>query len=200
MERVSLTASAGAVVAPDDDLRCEVELAPMGAHEAWMTTVLAFVLGTFVRQHHLGWVVQEMLFDFTAFVQRKRRLDVAFVSYERWPRHTPVPDADAWDVVPSLVVEVVSPSDKGRDILDKVAEYFRVGVTSVWLLYPSQQQLYAYDALHRCACLRRQMSSTRCQYCHNCGSPWPRCSRTWRRRSKAPQHPGPSIRGAGFSW
>ena len=42
--------------------------------------------------------------------------DVAFVSYERWSRQRPVPCTEAWEVVPNLVVEVISPSEKGNDI------------------------------------------------------------------------------------
>ena len=51
-----------------------------------------------------------MLFDLTP-VQRQRRPDVAFVSYNRWPRQRRVPRTEAWEVVPNLVVEVVSPTD-----------------------------------------------------------------------------------------
>jgi Uma2 family endonuclease len=127
----------------------------MGAYGIRIATVLTVYLETFVRQHHLGRVVQEMLFDLTAFVQRKRRPDVAFVSYERWPHQHLVPDTEAWDVVPNLVVEVVSPSDRGRDILNKVAEYFRAGITCVWLIFPSQKQVYIYDSPTRVRILAR---------------------------------------------
>ena len=118
----------------------------MGAHEIWLATELVIHLGTFLRQHQLGRAVQEMLFDFTAMVQRKRRPDVAFVSYERWPRQRPVPHAEAWEVVPNLVVEVISPSDRGNDILDKVAEYFRIGVECVWVIFIFREQVYIYDS------------------------------------------------------
>jgi len=140
------------VLPQDDDRLYEVvdgklvELGPMGAHEIWLATVLAGYFTNFVRQHQLGTVVQELLFDFTAIVKRKRRPDVAFVSYERWPRQRPVPHAEAWEVVPNLVVEVISPSDKGNDILDKVAEYFRIGVECVWVIFISQTQVYIYES------------------------------------------------------
>jgi Uma2 family endonuclease len=87
-----------------------------------------------------------LLFDFTALVKRKRRPDVAFVSYERWPRQRPVPHAEAWEVVPNLVVEVISPSDRGADILGKVAEYFHLGVECVWVIFTSQEQVYIYES------------------------------------------------------
>ena len=152
MQSVHQTTSYGVVLPPDEDILYEVvdgklmELGPMGAHEAWLATVLAGYLTNFARQHQLGRVVQELLFDFTAMVQRKRRPDVAFVSYERWPRQRPVPHAESWGVVPNLVVEVVSPSDKGNDILDKIAEYFRLGVECVWVIFISQAQVYVYES------------------------------------------------------
>ena len=145
MQSTHPTTNYGTVLPQDDDILYEVvdgklvELGPMGAHEIWLATVLAGYLTNFVRQHQLGRVVQELLFDFTAMVQRKRRPDVAFVSYERWPRQRPVPHAEAWEVVPNLVVEVISPSDKGNDILDKVAEYFRIGVECVWVIFISRE-------------------------------------------------------------
>lgn len=71
---------------------------------------------------------------------------MAFVSYARWPQDKPVPDVDAWDVVPNLAVEVVSPSNRAPEIPDKVQEYFRVGVERVWVIYPSQRVLYAYTS------------------------------------------------------
>ena len=142
----------GTVASPDDDLLYEVvddqvvELAPMGAYEVWIATLLVARLATFARQHQLGRAVQEMLFDLSAATGRKRRPDVAFVSFDRWPRHRRIPRTEAWEVLPNLVVEVVSRTDTGDLIVDKIAEYFRAGVERVWVVFPSQGQVYAYDS------------------------------------------------------
>jgi len=150
MENTSSTTSPGAVLSRDDDLLYEVvdgqavELAPMGAYEVWLATTLTEYLRRFARQHHLGRAVQEMLFDLGAAVQRKRRPDVAFVSYDRWPPQQRVPRTEAWEVVPNLAVEVVSPTDRVNDLINKVAEYFRAGVECVWVVFPSQEQVYIY--------------------------------------------------------
>jgi Uma2 family endonuclease len=152
MTSILHTTTHAMVLPQDDDILYEVvdnkvvELGPMGAHEIWLATELVVYLRNFARQHQLGRAVQEMLFDFTAMVQRKRRPDVAFVSYERWPQQRPVPHAEAWEVVPNLVVEVISPSDKGNDILDKVAEYFRMGVECVWVIFIFQKLVYIYES------------------------------------------------------
>ena len=150
MESRSVTSST--VLSRDDDLLYEVvdehvvELAPMGAYEGWLATVLTEYLGRFVREHRLGRAVQEVLFDLGAPVHRKRRPDVAFVSYDRWSRQQRVPRAQAWEVVPNLAVEVVSPTDRAEDLMNKVIEYFRAGVECVWVIFPAQEQVHVYAA------------------------------------------------------
>ena len=97
---------------------------------------------------NINWAeaVQEMLFDLGATMRRKRRPDVAFVSYDRWPRQQRVPSTEAWEVVPNLAVEVVSPTDRVHDLMHKVAEYFRAGVERVWVILPPQEQVYVYES------------------------------------------------------
>jgi Uma2 family endonuclease len=142
----------GAVLTPNEDVLYEVvdnqvvELAPMGAYEVWIATALVARLAAFVRQHRLGRAVQEMLFDLTAATGRKRRPDVAFVSFDRWPLQRRIPRTEAWEVVPNLAVEVVSRTDSFDHMVDKVAEYFHAGVERVWVVFPSQEQVYVYDS------------------------------------------------------
>jgi Uma2 family endonuclease len=78
---------------------------------------------------------------------RQRRPDIAFVSSERWPleRHQSLKD-DAWNVVPDLVVEVISPTDRAADMLEKVYESFPGGVRLVWLVYPNQRCIHVFEA------------------------------------------------------
>jgi Uma2 family endonuclease len=132
-----------------------VELAPMGAYEVWIATLLVTRLATFARQHQLGRAVQEMLFDLTAAVGRKRRPDVAFVSFERWLRQRRMPRTEAWEVVPNLAVEVVRRTDSAEHVVDKVAEYFHAGVERVWVVLPSQEHVYVYESPTRVRILTR---------------------------------------------
>jgi Uma2 family endonuclease len=142
----------GVVQTTDEDVLYEVvddqvvELAPMGAYEVWIATVLVVRLATFVTQHQLGRAVQEMLFDLPVATGRRRRPDVAFVSFDRWPLHRRIPRREAWEVVPNLAVEVISRTDSVDSIVDKIAEYFHAGVEHVWVVFPSQEQVYVYDS------------------------------------------------------
>jgi Uma2 family endonuclease len=142
----------GVVQTPDEEVLYEVvddqvvELAPMGAYEVRLATLLTARIETFAQQHQLGRAMQEMLFDLTVAMGRKRRPDVAFVSFDRWPLTRRIPRTEAWEVVPNLAIEVVSRSDSVDYIVDKVAEYFHAGVERVWVVFPSQEQVYVYDS------------------------------------------------------
>jgi Uma2 family endonuclease len=152
MESTSSTSSQAVVLPEDNEILYEVvdgqvkELVPIGAYQVWLATVLVAYLASFARQHQLGRAVQEMLFDLGATAQRKRRPDVAFVSYDRWPQQQRVPQTEAWEVVPNLAVEVVSPTDRADDLMNKIAEHFGAGVEHVWIVFSAQEHVYVYDS------------------------------------------------------
>ena len=50
------------------------------------------------------------------------------------------------DGAPDLAVEVVSPSERAAELLQRVAEYFESGAQEVWLLLPDRRQVYCYRA------------------------------------------------------
>jgi Uma2 family endonuclease len=133
-----------------------VEMEPMGAYDVWIASLLLGRLQTFAAKKKLGRAVSEMLFDLGPSIGHKRRPDVAFVSFARWPSDRPVPRTEAWGVVPNLAVEVVSPMNVADDIVDRVDEYFRAGVELVWMIFPSQQQVYVYESPTRVRVLTRQ--------------------------------------------
>jgi len=143
------TAEVSSNAAIDSDALYEVvngeikEIAHMGVYETWVASVL---IQSLAGQRDLGRVVMETLFDFTKAIGSKRRPDLAFVSYKRWPRDKQVPRIEAWDVVPDIAVEVVSPTNVADEVLGKMAEYFQVGVERVWVIYPSQRQVYVYSS------------------------------------------------------
>jgi Uma2 family endonuclease len=100
-----------------------------------------------VRTQNLGRAITEALFHLPAPINRDRRPDVAFVSYQRWAQNRPVPRlGNAWDVVPNLATEVVSPNDSAEELDVKIAEYFRAGVELVWVVYPNQSKIHVYES------------------------------------------------------
>jgi Uma2 family endonuclease len=78
---------------------------------------------------------------------RNRRPDLAFVSSDRWPADRPKSSRDnAWDVVPDLAVEVISPYDRANEQLKKVLEYFEAGVRLVWVVFPEWRVIHVYES------------------------------------------------------
>ncbi len=121
-----------------------VEKPPMGTFQIIVAAILDQQLGAFARTGRLGRVVPEMLFRINPAGSPMRRPDIAFVSFDRWPRDRKVNSDNGWDVVPDLAIEVVSPSNTADEVLGKVREYFQAGVRRVWVVYPSERQVYVY--------------------------------------------------------
>jgi Uma2 family endonuclease len=122
-----------------------VEKPPMAADAVWIASVLVRILGGFAHANQLGRVVAEMLFNLGAG-RRQRRPDAAFVSYPRWPRERPITKDDAWEVVPDLAIEVISPSNTAGAMQRKVREYFEAGVRRVWVIYPEEHLIQVYSS------------------------------------------------------
>jgi Uma2 family endonuclease len=145
---------------PDDEQLYEIvdgqriETPPMSYFAGLVATELGIDMGLHIREQVPlpGQLAIETLFriPLSKDSSRKRRPDIAFVSSQRWPidRAKSLRD-DAWDVVPDLTVEVVSPTDFGEDLLDKVKEYFQAGVRQVWLFYPTSRYVHVFEAWNR---------------------------------------------------
>jgi Uma2 family endonuclease len=131
-----------------------VELEPMGVHEIVLASALVGLLEPFARQNGLGRVVSEMLFLLDAARDLKRRPDVAFVSFSRWPEPT-VGREEAWNTVPDLAVEIISRTNTADTVDDKVVEYFEAGVRLVWVVFPNTRRVYVYRSSHEVRVLER---------------------------------------------
>ena len=124
-----------------------VELPPMGAYECDMASFLAFMLGQVVNAQQLGKVVAETLFWLDRAGKLKRRPDLAFVSAKKWPIRRRAPKTEAWDLIPDLVVEVVSESNSAQEVIQKVVDYLSAGTRLVWVVYPDVKQVHVYTDL-----------------------------------------------------
>ncbi len=101
------------------------------------------ILGNFVEERGLGRVMSN---DSGILTERDpdtvRGADVAYFSYDRLPAG-PVPEGYL-AVVPELVVEVRSQTDRWTDIINKVGEYLRAGVGIVCVLDPQSVQAFVF--------------------------------------------------------
>lgn len=122
-----------------------VEREPMGAFETVLASWLCHLINSFAVGKKLGLAVNEVLFVLNAVRNLHRRPDVAFVSYGRWPTAV-VAREPAWNVVPDLAVEIVSPTNLAEEIDRKITDYFRSGVRLVWVFYPDSGRVYVYQS------------------------------------------------------
>ncbi len=120
------------------------ELPPMSARETQFASTLVRIAGNHAWNASLGLVQAEMLFLIDKARKLQRRPDVSFVSFQRWPKNKPVPGTEAWEVVPNLAVEIVSPTNGANEVLGKIEDYFACGVQRVWVIYPLYSKVYDY--------------------------------------------------------
>jgi hypothetical protein len=71
-------------------------------------------------------------------------VDIAVMHRHRLPEGLP-PEAFV-EGAPELAIEIVSPSERQSELLEKIAEYFDSGAQEVWLLLPERKQVYRYRA------------------------------------------------------
>jgi Uma2 family endonuclease len=124
----------------------KVELPFMGVFANLIAFRLARILVSFVEPRMLGTILVETLFILDSINDIRRRPDVAFLTPGRWPLDREVPEAGDLDAIPNLAIEVVSPNDGFQEVFKKMEEYFRLSVNQVWLVIPSQRQIYVYDS------------------------------------------------------
>ena len=143
---------------PDDSLRFDdenlfeivnderQELEPMGAFENLFAFHLGVLIENFARLRKLGTATTETLFVLQHLPRLQRRPDIAFVSRKKMREHR-ILRVSAWDVVPDLAVEIVSPTNFAYEIDTKLVDYFAAGVGQVWVIYPETRRLYVHESL-----------------------------------------------------
>src|SRR5919198_3308935 len=127
---------------------------PMGAFETVLASWLCHLINSFASGKKLGLAVSEVLFVLNATRNLNRRPDVAFVSYARWPTSV-VAREPAWNVVPDLAIEIVSPSNLAEEIDRKITDYFQSEVRLVWVFYPDSGRVYDYQSPTHVSILER---------------------------------------------
>ena len=70
--------------------------------------------------------------------------DVSFVSRERWEAGPRPKGNEFARIVPSLVVEILSPSTARRDRTEKLEIYAENGVLEYWIVDPRRREITVY--------------------------------------------------------
>jgi Uma2 family endonuclease len=125
----------------DGELR---EMPPAGMEHGEVGNNLNGPLWFHVRERKLGRVFSDGT-GFRIFPGRDLAYapDISFVSNERLA--TVEDYTKMGRLAPDLVVEVVLPSDRMADVLDKVRDYLLAGVRLVWIVEPKQRMVTAHN-------------------------------------------------------
>ena len=121
----------------------ELRMTPVNfRHERVVVRVLVR-LSNFVTDKRLGEVIaSNAMYVFPG--GNKRSPDVSFLAAGRVES---VASAVFPAIAPDLAVEVLSPSESSRRMLDKVGEYLQAGVRLVWVIDPVARRAAAYRSL-----------------------------------------------------
>jgi Uma2 family endonuclease len=122
----------------------EIRVSPAGDRHSVIALKVAARLLAFVEQKQLGFVLGADA-GFRLPGGNVRSPDASFVASGRFPDNQ-VPD-DWGSVAPDLAVEVISPGDRPRHILDKVGEYLEAGVRLVWVIDPRHERAVVYRSI-----------------------------------------------------
>ena len=122
----------------------EIRMSPTGNRHGVVIAQLAALLVQFVKPRRLGYVIAGDA-GFRLPSKNVRCPDVSFVATGRFPDEK-VPD-DFGDLAPDLAVEVLSPHDRPRHVLDKVGEYLEAGVRLIWVIDPRAARAVVYRSL-----------------------------------------------------
>jgi Uma2 family endonuclease len=115
---------------------------PAGGRRGFVAMNLAVELAACVKRTGAGAVfAAETGFQLASSPDTVRAPDVAFVSRERLP--DPLPSGFP-TLAPDLVVEVLSPDDRPREIQAKIADWLSAGTRLVWIVDPERRLARVY--------------------------------------------------------
>ena len=122
------------------------EMAPAGGRHGSVALNIGALLNTYVKANQLG----NTFGAETGFILGRNpdtvlAPDASFVALGRLPQgELPI---GYIELAPDLVVEVISPSDRDREVQDKVADWLRPGTLLVWIIYPATRTVTVYRSL-----------------------------------------------------
>jgi Uma2 family endonuclease len=115
---------------------------PMGAKESLLAGRLIRVLGNFVAEHKLGEVGAP---DLTLRIMQGlvRLPDVAFISAGQFPGGE-LPSEPIAELVPELIVEILSASNTRSEMARKRREFFLAGTQLIWIMDPNKRTVETF--------------------------------------------------------
>ncbi len=136
---------------PDDGKRYElvrgalIEMPPTSHEHGRVAARFGRRIGNFVEEHDLGHdIAAETGVNIERDPDTVRAPDYGFISYDRMAE--PPPSRGFADVIPDLVVEVVSPGDRQPEIDAKTQMWLDAGVRLAMVVYPETQAVYAHHS------------------------------------------------------
>jgi Uma2 family endonuclease len=137
---------------PEDGRRYElldgvlVEMAPPGGEHSGIASAVNFHLRTFIEARQLDYLVgSEVGVVLQRNPDRVRAPDVYAIARNRLPGRR-LPKAYL-EVVPDLIVEVISPHDRAAELEEKLEDWLRAGARLVWVVYPRTRSILAHHGL-----------------------------------------------------
>lgn len=134
---------------PDDGWRYElvrgklIRMSPTSSQSSLVSRRIGSEVDLFVRQNRLGLCGDaDWGFRLASDPDIVRAPDIAFVRAERIPPEG-IP-AGFWPGAPDLAIEVVSPSDRFADVLEKVQAYLDAGTRLVWVVDPAARKAIVF--------------------------------------------------------
>ncbi len=118
---------------------------PPGYEHGSIQMQIAVLIQPYLNQHHLGRIVGEVGVILARQPDTVRGPDAAYYSPSRIPPGTRPRGYPG--VLPELVFEVRSPSDRWNDVMDKVNEYLVVGIIVV-VIDPGPQAVHVFEPNH----------------------------------------------------
>lgn len=114
--------------------------APSPLH-AYTADEIYSALRTYAKHHNLGYTFSDSV-SYTLHSGSELIPDASFIYKER----ISLPFPSKFEFAPDLAVEVFSPSNREREMLEKVEAYLESGTKLVWVAYPTSQVV---DVYHR---------------------------------------------------
>jgi Uma2 family endonuclease len=123
------------------------ELIMVGGSGGEATIIAGFILrkiGNYSDEHKLGYVTgADGHYVVSTNPDTAVIPDVGFIKKERMPKPVPKKYIHA---TPDLAVEVISPTDKAKEIREKIELYLEHKTELVWVVYPSSERVDVYRA------------------------------------------------------